>query len=94
MSYDKASARINCPVDLFASQEHRIVELSRAINAARTRREKADLARQLIGLVETLLACDAYDATSPDCQPCRQFSTLRLKTARLVIQATRLGDRP
>ena len=81
---------INCPIGLFSEQEAAMVRLTQAINHTRTAAEKAPSAMLLMQVAEVLLACQTCDEQSLDCRLCREFSTLRLKTASIIVQASRL----
>ena len=80
------AAEIQCPIDLFPSQEAEVTRLTRAINRAPTAAEKSIWAQDLIKAVDALLACEQYDQESQDCRLCRNFSQLRHKTAALVVK--------
>ncbi|MBU0510468.1 MAG: hypothetical protein KKD28_06165 [Chloroflexi bacterium] len=83
-------ASINCLISLFPRQEVEVSRLTQMLNQAPTAAKKAPWAEELIETVDVLLACEHYDEKSLDCRLCRNFSTLRHKTAALVIKAGRL----
>lgn len=76
---------IQCPIGLFEPQEAKIEVLTKAINAARTAAEKTPNARMLIDEVQVLLHCGSYNQADRNCNLCRNFSELRLKTANLIV---------
>jgi hypothetical protein len=82
--FDEAP-KLRCPVSLFEACESRIRALSLAINEAEGA-EKAALARELLEENEQLLACKEFDENDNNCVLCRNFATLRHKTASLVVQ--------
>lgn len=75
---------IHCPIGLFEQQEAKIGVLTKAINAAPTAAEKAPNARMLIDEVQILLRCQSYNQADANCNLCRNFSKLRLKTADVI----------
>lgn len=84
-------SKIQCPIDLFDSQEAKIEVLAKAINATRMASEKAQHARVLIDEVNVLLDCASYDRANRNCGFCRSFSELRLKTANLIVMTGAMG---
>jgi len=84
-------ASIRCPSGLFLRQEAEVARLTQAINQARTAAEKTPYAQELMGAVDVLLACEAYDGQDLNCRLCRGFSELRRKTAGLVVKVGRLS---
>lgn len=82
---------IECPIGLFGQVECEIEDITQAINRAPSAVEKASLAGALRAAVATLLDCNAYDENNTNCRLCREFSTLRDKTAAAIEQAARLA---
>jgi hypothetical protein len=82
-----SSPHIACPIDLFDGCEAVIARLTASLNRA-TPQEKGRLAGELLETVSQLLDCSAYDRNNVNCNLCRQFSTLRRKTASLIVKAT------
>jgi hypothetical protein len=93
MSDEAERDGIRCPIGQFADQEREVERLTSALNAARTAALKAERARELVELLQILLACEGYDPNDTNCRLCHQFADLRLSTARLVQQAALLGER-
>jgi tRNA U54 and U55 pseudouridine synthase Pus10 len=91
MMLQRSLAHIHCPIDLFEGCERKIERLTAAINHAPAPEEKGRRARQLLEAVATLLNCDAYDQNNLNCRLCRDFSTLRHKTASVIEKAAALG---
>jgi len=87
MTNQRPKAEIQCPIDLFDAHEVRIEALTEMINAAPTASEKVPHARDLIDETGVLLACTSHDAANPNCGLCRGFSTLRQRTAQLIVKA-------
>jgi hypothetical protein len=83
-------AAINCPIDLFSSQEAEMVQLTQHINQARTAAAKVPAALSLMKIADVLLACHAYDEQHLDCRLCREFAQLRRKTAGIIVEAANL----
>ncbi|MDP8214992.1 MAG: hypothetical protein P9M10_07360 [Candidatus Euphemobacter frigidus] len=75
---------IKCPI--FLKREWTIKELTRDINLSRTASDKAERAVQLKQQVRMLLTCKKYDEKNEDCRNCRVISSLREKTAELLIK--------
>lgn len=93
MSDEAERDGIRCPIGQFADQERKVERLTSALNAARTAALKAERARELVELLETLPGCEGYDSDNTNCRLCHQFTDLRLSTARLAQQAALLGER-
>jgi hypothetical protein len=85
----KKDAKIGCPT--FQKQEPTILDITAGINSARDILEKAECAQKLQEEVDSLLSCADYDENIVDCRNCRLISTVRSKTAHLVIKAKELA---
>ncbi len=77
---------LQCPINLFERIEPDIRSFTALINQTRDLRDKGDLARTLIERTQTLLDCESFDDGNMNCRLCRQFSSLRQKTAELVLK--------
>lgn len=62
------------------------------INQAKTPKEKAPFAKQLIAKVEEVLQ-EHGSAQDPLTEKCRSILTFRKKTAELILQVEKLADR-
>lgn len=91
MNEGQSTLGIECPIGLFGQVEREIEELTAALNRAPVAVEKAPLAGELRAAVATLLDCKAHDEDNANCRLCREFSSLRDKTAAVVEQAARLA---
>lgn len=78
--------KLRCPIALFEQVEPKMRSLTALINATSNVQDKAELARALMEQCETLLRCARFDESDMNCRLCRQFSTLRKKTAALVLK--------
>lgn len=81
---------IDCPTNLFPEQEVEVYRLTQAINQARTVKEKAPWAQELIETVNVLLDCEHYDGKNLNCHLCHNFSELRREVFTLVVSLGRL----
>ncbi len=75
----------------FQSKESVCAALTAQVNTAQSIGEKAAKAKELIEVVEELLACEEYEEASLECQYCHSFSLLRKKTAALILKMASLG---
>ena len=91
MTFRRPSPRIACPIGIFEGCETKIERLTAALNQTVAPEEKARLARDLLEELSTLLDCSAYDQNNINCRLCRNFSSLRRKTAAVIEKAAALG---
>ena len=83
-----------CPISLFERIEPLIGDIASRMNQASAPHEKAESAREMMATVQRLLDCESFDGGNVNCRLCHEFSTLRQKTATLVIKmAAAAGER-
>ena len=82
-------AKIDCAV--FRNRQTAIEDITAEINKAERVEEKAVFAAELRKEVDVLLSCSDYDQNSLDCKNCRFISTLRNRTAGLIMKAKKLA---
>lgn len=87
---NRASPQIDCPIDLFGPVEQEVAEITADLNRAANAADKGRLAGDLRNRLAVLLDCESFDRNNTNCRLCREFSTLRDKTAAVVQQAARL----
>ncbi|MBI4562308.1 MAG: hypothetical protein HY724_09720 [Candidatus Rokubacteria bacterium] len=84
---------IDCPIDLFPKQESKIQDLTRRINQASGIERKAELAQALHEEAEVLLRCSAFDDGNVHCVNCWTISSVRSKTATLILKTEKALNR-
>jgi hypothetical protein len=77
---------VHCRIGLFARQEAKFEVLTKAINAAQTASQRVPNARMLSDELHVLLDCARYDEADENCELCRNFTKLRLKTINLIVK--------
>ena len=85
----KPVQEIACPICRRANSS--IESLNRQINQARTPKEKAPFAKQLIAKVEEVLQEHGDPTDDPISKGCRTVLSLRKQTAELILKAQKLG---
>ena len=79
---------ISCAI--FQQKEFIIRELTNRLNEVKDYQHKVELASDLLRYVDMLLDCLEYNADSLDCKNCRFISSIRKKTAGIIIKAKSL----
>ncbi len=82
--------QLTCPIGLFERIEPTMRTLTAQINSARDLGTKTELAHALIGQCEKLHNCESLDETNLNCRMCQHFSSLRQKTADLILKVARV----
>ena len=81
---------IDCPIDLFPKQESKIQELTQRIDEVKRIEQKATLAQALHEEVEILLNCPSFDQHNSHCVNCQAISSVRSKTAALILRTEKV----
>ena len=81
----KEEPEINCPT--FRMQEFAIKDITDKINRATGVEEKARFSEELQKEINVLLSCADYNKEKLDCKNCRFISSIRKKTADIIIKA-------
>jgi len=86
---DDETAKINCST--FKKQEPVMQDIAEKINNVKEVQEKAELAEKMQKEADVILLCSDYDENDLDCENCRFITSLRKKTAELIIKANKLA---
>jgi len=85
----KEKPKISCSI--FRKQESIIQDVTGKINRSNGIMERAGFAEELIKEVDVLLSCSYYNVGTSDCKNCHFNSTLRKRTACLILKAKKLA---
>ena len=77
--------KIKCVI--FQSKNETIERITKAINKAENTKEKATLAKKLLGEAEDLLSCKHFGEKRAECKICQYISKIRERTANLILKA-------